>query len=133
MNKTITLLLACLVLVACDSNNQVQETETSTDSISAVETTPDSVAEEKPKTVQATTEVKEKQKKKLNLSLPEGSLATDKDSADYEETNALPDMFANQDKRTTVSGSVGRDEHNKDYMDPHAIDSAEVSVEIKTD
>ena len=86
------------------------------------------------------TVVKEKPKKKLNLTLSddvmaiaESGAATNIDVAEnnFDESNALPNMFGEKQEGTSVGGGVLRDTENEDYVD--SIQGAEVNVEFKID
>jgi len=118
-------LLLTLSLSACDSKTPIERVD-----VVAPVTTVEQVSKV----------VKEKPKKKLNLTLSDDVMAISKSGStstidvaeiNLDEHNMLPNMFGDKREGTTVGGGILRDAENEDYVD--SIQGAEVNVEFKID
>jgi len=118
-------LLLTLSLSACDSKTPIEPVD-----VVAPVTTVEQVSKV----------VKEKPKKKLNLTLSDDVMAISKSGStstidvaeiNFDEHNTLPNMFEDKREGTTVGGGILRDAENEDYVD--SIQGAEVNVEFKID
>ena len=138
-------LLLTLSLAACDSKTSVDSADVVEPAVTVVETVDASSDSTSEMAMQESKVIKEKPKKKLNLTLSDDVIATSGDGSintidvaesnfdehNFDEHNTLPDMFDAKQEGTTVGGGILRDAENEDYVD--SIQGAEVSVEFKID
>lgn len=143
-------LLLTLSLAACDSKTSVDSADVVEPAVTVVGTVTASSDSSSEMAIQASKLIKEKPKKKLNLTLSDDVIATSGgglintidiaesnfdernfDENNFDEHNTLPDMFDAKQEGTTVGGGILRDAENEDYVD--SIQGAEVSVEFKID
>lgn len=133
MSKKIMLLVVVSVLWSCDQQKEEvvpvkKQEQAQVDAKPVVAKPAPKVSVEETATVKKT---EEQPKKKLNLSIPEISLAEGTQSPGVQKPGVLPNMFEKRQASTSVGGEILRNEENENYLE--SIDGASVNIEIKTD
>ncbi len=128
-----TCLLLTLSFSACDSKSPVEP-------VNVVQPIINEVIASEASEVVAKEKLEGKPKRKLDLTLSKDVMALSTSSlkstiavaeSSFDEKNALPNMFGEKQKGTTVGAGILRDAENEDYVD--SIQGAEVNVQFKID